>query len=198
MQPEWVFETGTRVAGGTALDVAARSTIAPAELGAIDLAPMGHEFGGIASVHSLSVEVRQPNGSWVAIPVASSAVTTEVLISDFPEATWHYTDPNHPIAAARTIRGISGTARHGPSQPARPDRRSLTGEDAEQSGEAHDHQQTDRGLRAAQFAQQQTQSLRFATQLPERLGRLHGEDNTGERKIQLRHVDPPAARSPDR
>ncbi len=108
MQPEWVFETGTRVAGGTALDVAARSTIAPAELGAIDLAPMGHEFGGIASVHSLSVEVRQPNGSWVAIPVASSAVTTEVLISDFPEATWHYTDPNHPIAAARTIRGISG------------------------------------------------------------------------------------------
>ncbi len=57
--------------------------------------------------------------------------------------------------------------------------------------EADDHQQADRRLRAAQFAHQQAQALRFVAQFPERLGSLHGEHDTGERKIQFRHVDAP-------
>jgi len=79
---------------------------------------MGQDYEGVASVHSLTVEAKQPDGTWSAISVAPSAVGSTALISDFPEATWHYTDPAHPVAAARTIRVVSGLRVEGhPSLP---------------------------------------------------------------------------------
>jgi hypothetical protein len=79
----------------------------PANLNAIDLAPMDRV--AVTSKHAASLE-QLAGGSWVAPTIIDGQHHFMITVTQgfFPEATWHWTDPAHIPAAARTITAISG------------------------------------------------------------------------------------------
>jgi large repetitive protein len=80
---------------------------APSNLNGLDLAPMDRL--NVTSVHYVLLQ-QYKGGTWQSAPMtdASDHFTVSATQGFFPEATWHWTDPNHLPAAARTITAITG------------------------------------------------------------------------------------------
>ena len=76
-------------------------------LNSVDLAAMNLE--NVTSEHAITLETLD-GGGWIPATVTDPAQTLAVtaLTGFFPEAAWHYADPQHLPAAARTITAISG------------------------------------------------------------------------------------------
>jgi large repetitive protein len=81
----------------------------PGNLNTLDLAPMFHL--GVSSDHTLLLE-QASGGGWDPAAISNGAAhfTITATTGNFPEATWHWNDPAHIPAAARTIAAIAGFA----------------------------------------------------------------------------------------
>ncbi|HEY6481280.1 MAG TPA: DUF6603 domain-containing protein, partial [Streptosporangiaceae bacterium] len=106
---EFSLTTTTRMPATATTDFVTGSSASPiAGLNALDIAPM--DLIGVASVHTLTLEQLQENGSWQAVVLAQGPAhfTVTAATGPFPEATWHWVDPQHLPAAARTITAVAG------------------------------------------------------------------------------------------
>jgi hypothetical protein len=105
---EFSFITTTRMPTSSASDWVFGTEPAPAGVNALDVAPMDQL--NVGSTHALTLEQQQTDGSWKSAPKedASDHWTIAPTTGFFPEATWHWTDPAHIPAAARTISAING------------------------------------------------------------------------------------------
>lgn len=79
----------------------------PANLNTLDLATMDRL--AVTSTHILTIQ-QMIGGTWqfAEISDARDHFTVTAVQGSFPEAMWHWTDPQHMVAAARTIAAISG------------------------------------------------------------------------------------------
>lgn len=79
----------------------------PANLNTLDLAPMDRL--SITSKHYVTLQARL-GGSWQTAEIEDGQDHFGVTATQgfFPEAIWHWTDPQHLPAAARTIAALSG------------------------------------------------------------------------------------------
>ena len=108
MQPEWTFQASSRVGAASVTDVQTGAPIAPADVGELDLAPMGSQYTSVTSVLRIAFDAQQPNGSWAPATLTPGSVTTSATESQLPEGTWHYTDADTRAAAARTLAAVTG------------------------------------------------------------------------------------------
>jgi len=105
---EFSLTTTTRMPATSTSDFLPGSSASPvAGLNALDVAPM--DWVGVGSVHTLAL-AQQQDGSWATpvLDVPAEHFTITPVTGLFPEATWHWTDPAHLPAAARTIAAVSG------------------------------------------------------------------------------------------
>ena len=105
---EFKLATTTRMPASSAPGMLFGAPVAaPSNLNALDLAPMDRV--GVSSDHTLVLE-QANGGGWgpATITNGASHFTVTATLGNFPEATWHWTDPAHIPAAARTIAAIAG------------------------------------------------------------------------------------------
>jgi Family of unknown function (DUF6603) len=108
MGVEFVLATTTRMPASSAPGTLFGATVAvPGDLNMLDLAPMDRL--AISSNHTVSLQ-QNVGGAWPDATIVDGADHFTVTANQgfFPEATWHWTDPQHLPAAARTIAAISG------------------------------------------------------------------------------------------
>ena len=106
---EFSLSTTTRMPANSTQDFASGRSARPIPgLNALDVAPM--DWLNVQSAHTLVLEQLQENGSWQppALLAAGAHFTVTTVDGLFPEATWHWTDPQHLPAAARTIAAVAG------------------------------------------------------------------------------------------
>ena len=106
---EFSLTTTTRMPATSISDFLPGSSASPVTgLNALDVAPM--EWVGVGSLHTLELAQQQDDGSWVTAVLDNGQAhfTITPVTGLFPEATWHWTDPAHLPAAARTISAVAG------------------------------------------------------------------------------------------
>jgi len=108
---EFSFQSTTRMPAISIQDFAIQTVAAPApNMPQLDLAPM-HELA-VGSAHILGLVQLQGN-AWRA-PVFPNGTTAAEFFNVtpvtgfFPEATWHWVDPQNMPAGARTITAVTG------------------------------------------------------------------------------------------
>ena len=74
----------------------------------VDFAPMGLSHPHVSTVHQVSLDKQQNDGSWVPAVVQADHFTVTDVINQFSEATWHYIDHDNIPAAARTVPALGG------------------------------------------------------------------------------------------
>lgn len=108
--PAQPWQVGSEFTLATTTRMPATTTLVPvAGLNALDIAPMDQR--GIAATHTLSLTPLTPGGGAPPPVLITGAVdhwTITPRTGLFPEATWHWVDPQHLPAGARTIQAISG------------------------------------------------------------------------------------------
>ncbi|HEY4940109.1 MAG TPA: DUF6603 domain-containing protein [Rhizomicrobium sp.] len=103
---EFSFTTTTRMPASTTTDfVNSGQANSVANVNALDIAPM--DKTNVGSTHTLQLD-RFVNGAWVAASVSTDRFTITPKTGFFPEAMWHWADPHHLPAAARTITAVAG------------------------------------------------------------------------------------------
>ena len=102
---EFSFTTTTRMPASQVTVSLPVQVAAPAGLNEIDLAPMG--VARVTSTHSVTVT---PLTAGAGPAGGAGHFTATPVTGPFPEATWHYIDPQQIPAAARTITAIAGLA----------------------------------------------------------------------------------------
>jgi len=108
---EFAFATTTRMPATSTNDFVNGASANPiGGLNALDVAPM--DLIAVTSAHRLTLEQRANDGSWNAAVLSDAAdhFTIVPVNGPFPEATWHWVDPQHLPAAARTISALAGLA----------------------------------------------------------------------------------------
>ena len=106
---EFSLTTTTRMPATSTSDFVSGGSANPiANLNALDVAPM--DWVGVGSVHTLTLAQLQDAGTWATIVPENGAAHFTITPAQglFPEATWHWTDPQHLPAAARTITAVAG------------------------------------------------------------------------------------------
>jgi hypothetical protein len=104
---EFSLSSTTRMpATSTADFVFGRSARPIPGFNALDVAPM--DLLNVASTHELLLDQQQEDGSWRPAATNREHFTVTTVNGLFPEATWHWTDPEHLPAAARTISAVAG------------------------------------------------------------------------------------------
>jgi large repetitive protein len=103
---EFSFTTTTRMPASTTTDfVNSGQAVSVTGVNALDIAPM--DKTNVGSTHTLQLDMFV-NGAWVAATVSSDRFTITAKTGFFPEAMWHWVDPHHLPAAARTITAVAG------------------------------------------------------------------------------------------
>ena len=104
---EFSLSTTTRMPATSTADFVSGSR-SIAGLNALDIAPM--DWVGVASAHTLELAQQGEDGSWTTAVLDNGPAhfTITPVNGQFPEATWHWTDPGHLAAAARTIAAVAG------------------------------------------------------------------------------------------
>ena len=98
----------SRAAATSVTDVQTGNLLPAGDVGEIDLAPMGSQYTNVGSSITITIDARQPDGSWVAVTPAVNTVQTASVETQMPEATWHYTDADSRKASARTLAAVTG------------------------------------------------------------------------------------------
>lgn len=110
MLPEWTFQVSSRAAATSVKDIQSGNFVKAADVGEIDLAPMGGLYTSVSSVIDVVLESQRPDGSWAATTPEHDTVVTAAAKSQLPEGTWHYTDQDNRKASARTITAVTGAS----------------------------------------------------------------------------------------
>ena len=106
---EFIFQSTTRMPTVNTLIGPVQTTPVPMPNSPVlDIAPM-YELG-IGSSHAIQIQQLQTDGSWQAPTLTDPGdhFTITQTTGFFPEATWHWVDPFHVPAGARTITAIAG------------------------------------------------------------------------------------------
>jgi hypothetical protein len=101
---EFSFLTTTRMPASQVAFSLSVPLAAPTGINPLDLAPM--EITGVTSLHSLTLTPLDPESGTTGDEPDHFTVTA--VNGPFPEATWHWLDPQHLPASARTITAVAG------------------------------------------------------------------------------------------
>jgi hypothetical protein len=108
MGVEFSFQTETRMPATSSVDFVLGPSGPLGNVSDLDFAPMGLAHPHVATVHHVSLEQQQKDGSWTAAVAKPDHFTISDVITQFSEATWHYLDHDNIPAAARTVPALGG------------------------------------------------------------------------------------------
>ena len=106
---EFTLRTTTRMPANATTDFVNGASAGPLpNVNTLDIAPMDETT--VTSTHNLTLEALNDHGQWVTASLsdASNHWTIAPTIGSFPEATWHFVDPQNIPAGARTISAVAG------------------------------------------------------------------------------------------